>query len=396
MKQNPFFIYRTFGETEYLLPYGQAISDHMRNAQINSVGRFIWDCLGTDRTAEDVIALCEAEYGVEPEERAEFAEDVKAFLNMLTSCGAVLPAASPLTFDTPAAAAPPCLTYLEPQEHFSVQIAGIVLSLHGPAALYGEYFDAFRCAENLPGELTVWITSDAPVCPGDSTPLLINPEVSVSELSSGFFIRFGCNAFVKALLLSGDGREAIYYVDCPNFAEAAFEMFHALRLSFLYLAEQKGMAAIHSASLLYKGKAYLFSGHSGMGKSTHTNMWTQYVGTPILNGDLNLVCAKQGILTVEGIPWCGTSGMYTTESYPLGGIVLLSRGQDNYVAELSEGQKIIGVSQRMISPSWKLPQYETLLDLSKKIASGALVCSLYCTKDPEAVTVIKTKIDAAD
>ena len=40
---------------------------------------------------------------------------------------------------------------------------------------------------------------------------------------------------------------------------------------------EKGMFALHSASLLYLEKAWLFSGPSGMGKSTHTALWKKTV-----------------------------------------------------------------------------------------------------------------------
>ena len=61
---------------------------------------------------------------------------------------------------------------------------------------------------------------------------------------------------------------------------------------FLFAAQKHGKFAIHSASILYKEKAWLFSGHSGMGKSTHTQMWHDLLQTPYLNGDLNLLAME--------------------------------------------------------------------------------------------------------
>ena len=64
-------------------------------------------------------------------------------------------------------------------------------------------------------------------------------------------------------------------------------LFLAIRPVFLFLAQKKGMFVLHSASLLYLEKAWLFSGPSGMGKSTHTALWKKLFDTPFLNGDLN-------------------------------------------------------------------------------------------------------------
>lgn len=68
-----------------------------------------------------------------------------------------------------------------------------------------------------------------------------------------------------------------------------------------------------------------FPGTPAWAKSTHTGLWHQLLGTPFLNGDLNLLGIHENRIMVYGIPWCGTSGIYTTKNYELGGIVLLGR-----------------------------------------------------------------------
>ena len=95
-----------------------------------------------------------------------------------------------------------------------------------------------------------------------------------------------------------------------------------------------------------------------MGKSTHTQMWHDLLQTPYLNGDLNLLGMESGKIIVYGIPWCGTSGIYTTTDHELGGIVLLGRDPEkDFLQELSPSEKVIRIMQRMISPSLrkKLP-----------------------------------------
>lgn len=55
----------------------------------------------------------------------------------------------------------------------------------------------------------------------------------------------------------------------------------------------------------------------------HSHQSLEGAGTPLLNGDLNLIGEENGQFFVYGIPWCGTSGICTTEKQRLGGIVLL-------------------------------------------------------------------------
>ena len=191
-----------------------------------------------------------------------------------------------------------------------------------------------------------------------------------------------------------DGSYVRFYCSNAVTDQTTENLFHALRLFFLFLAQQNGLFAIHSASILYREKAWLFSGHSGMGKSTHTGLWHQLLGTPFLNGDLNLLGIHENRIMVYGIPWCGTSGIYTTRNYELGGIVLLGRDPArDYLEELSPSDQILRVMQRMISPAWKEGQLTKNLFFAEEIADRVPILHLFCTKNQSAVKVIREEID---
>lgn len=89
-----------------------------------------------------------------------------------------------------------------------------------------------------------------------------------------------------------------------------------------------------------------------MGKSTHTAFWKKLFDTPFLNGDLNLIGKEGDQFVVYGIPWCGTSEIFTVEKKELGGIVLLEKAPEDKIVSLTKEQKTLRVMQRMISPPW--------------------------------------------
>lgn len=89
-------------------------------------------------------------------------------------------------------------------------------------------------------------------------------------------------------------------------------------------AQNNDCYLIHSASVEYNGCAWLFSGKSGEGKSTHTKLWNKYYGSALINGDLNMVGFENEEAVVYGIPWCGTSEIYTEKKYKLGGIIFIN------------------------------------------------------------------------
>ena len=130
-----------------------------------------------------------------------------------------------------------------------------------------------------------------------------------------------------------------------------------------------------------------------MGKSTHTALWHDLIGTPYLNGDLNLIGIKDGHYQVYGIPWCGTSGIFTTKTYPLGGIILLGRASDDHLETLDDTLKTLRVMQRLISPSWTPEGLERNLDFAAELSREIPIFHLCCTKNPSAVDVVKAAID---
>ena len=214
------------------------------------------------------------------------------------------------------------------------------------------------------------------------------------EAADRYVFLFPTMKNIREVSMTKDGSYVRISCAPTSTEENLANLFHAIRLFFLFLAQKRGRFALHSASLLYQGKAWLFSGHSGMGKSTHTNLWHELFQTPLLNGDLNLLGQKDGRFLVYGLPWCGTSGIFTTETRELGGIVLLGRDPEkDFIQELSAGEKTVRVMQRLISPCWSEEQLSENLAFSEALAENLPVLSFLCTKNPSAACTMKEEID---
>ena len=93
---------------------------------------------------------------------------------------------------------------------------------------------------------------------------------------------------------------------------------------------------LHSSCIMYKGKAYMFTAHSGTGKSTHTGLWKQVFGDEVtyINDDKPLLRKIDGIWTAFGNPWSGKTDLNTNCSAPVGAIVFLNRGEKNTIRKL--------------------------------------------------------------
>lgn len=90
---------------------------------------------------------------------------------------------------------------------------------------------------------------------------------------------------------------------------------------------------VHSSALIYQGGAYLFSGESRVGKSTHTKLWLKAFGdrVHIMNDDKPVVRLYEDKAVAFGTPFDGGSGIALNESYPLKAIIFIERGEQNSV-----------------------------------------------------------------
>lgn len=267
------------------------------------------------------------------------------------------------------------------------------MGLAGSEEAFSKQFDVFRTEPCDSVHQTVIVRTCEPVRQENEELLLRNREILILDGGTYYALRFPAARQIQEAQLLKDGSQAFFYCKTPytdNFRE---ELFHAIRFVFLYLAQKHHMAVLHSASLLYRGRAWLFSGSSGTGKSTHTGLWNRLLETPLLNGDLNLLEIRSGEAVVHGLPWCGTSGIFDTETYPLGGILLLKQAKENRIEELSEDRKQLLVSQRFITPSWTEEQQDCDLRFAEELAGHVLICRLHCNMENSAVTTAREEID---
>ena len=133
------------------------------------------------------------------------------------------------------------------------------------------------------------------------------------------------------------------------------------------------------------GKAYLFSGPSGMGKSTHTRLWQSvYPDAKVFNDDKPALRRLDGRWFAYGTPWCGKDGININMKVPLGGICFLRRGESNSIRRLS----LLEASVRVISQTTHRFKSEERLDLLlshvDRLVQEIPVYELYCTPTIDA------------
>lgn len=143
----------------------------------------------------------------------------------------------------------------------------------------------------------------------------------------------------------------------------------------------------HCSALALDGNAFLFTGPSGVGKSTHTRLWRQQFGKQIvtINDDKPLLSVHPNAITVFGTPWAGKDGLQSNTMAKVAGIVVLRQGSKNVLCPMTCQEAfpiLLNQTYRENSPT----KMRKTMDLVAQLAHLPTF-SLSCTISQEAVSL---------
>ena len=147
---------------------------------------------------------------------------------------------------------------------------------------------------------------------------------------------------------------------------------------------QHGRFFLHASAVVCGGGAYLFSGPSGIGKSTHTAMWQKlFPGIQILNDDKPVIWPEKGKITAWGTPFSGRTDLQRNLGVPLMGICFLKQARENRIRPVAETEALALI----LNNTWRPKDDKTmnlLLNGIQQVVEEIPIFELSCTTDPEA------------
>lgn len=149
---------------------------------------------------------------------------------------------------------------------------------------------------------------------------------------------------------------------------------------------------LHCAYMVYQGKAILFSAPSGTGKSTQAELWKQYRGSRIVNGDRALLRKIDGVWSACGWPVCGSSDICESEDTPLYTIVMLRQGETNYIERLSPIQAFTQLYAQTTINQWNPAFVQRAMELIEDLIGQVPVYQLTCNMTEDAVKCLEQAI----
>lgn len=184
-------------------------------------------------------------------------------------------------------------------------------------------------------------------------------------------------------------RQEDYDLACWNTDDEALATYMESGVQFYgHLLRFEGML-LHASAVALDGKAYLFSGPSGMGKSTHTRLWQQLFGSAaqVFNDDKPALRLLDGRWYAYGTPWCGKDGINQNRKVPLGGICFLKRGRENRICALTAAEAVPLIYGQTMYRLRKPENALRLMSAVDALVRRTPVFALECRPDPEAAAL---------
>lgn len=150
---------------------------------------------------------------------------------------------------------------------------------------------------------------------------------------------------------------------------------------------------LHASLIRYKEQGIIFSAPSGTGKSTQAELWRQYTGADVLNGDRAALRMINGVWTAYGLPYAGTSGIYRNESTPLRAVIALRQSPENSIRRITGTEAFRYLYPETMIHRWD-PEFEQKAAvLLLRLMDDVPVFLLECRPDREAVILLRDTLE---
>ena len=221
------------------------------------------------------------------------------------------------------------------------------------------------------------------------------PRIEMYRLAGQWLFRVSMSRegeIVCAMRCSEDWSEVSLFMH-PAYVRFAID--NAAMLVYAFATVGRKTLLFHSSVTVREGLAYMFLGHSGTGKSTHSQQWkAAFPEVELLNDDNPAVrIMDDRTVRVYGTPWSGKTPCYKASSAPVAALVQLAQAPQNSITRLRMSQAypfiLASVSGLKVLPKMMDQIYESIALLLE-------LCPVYkleCLPNPDAARVCYEEIN---
>lgn len=179
-----------------------------------------------------------------------------------------------------------------------------------------------------------------------------------------------------------------------SYLEKGFHCISQMHNSFFHLGFEsllihRNRLCLHAACIRTHLGGILFSGPSGIGKSTQAELWQTHRGAVQINGDRPILSRDNGAWLAWGSPYAGSSQCHVSESCPVTAIVMLHQADRCCLRRLTPPEAFRAVWSGLTVWSWDDGFVETASRLAMELIASVPVLEFSCTPDRQAVDALE-------
>ena len=164
-------------------------------------------------------------------------------------------------------------------------------------------------------------------------------------------------------------------------AEISLQEEWMVRVALECMLARKGYVSLHAAAVEVDGKAYAFSGPSGIGKSSRARAWRQALTADLISGDRPLIGVQDQ--KIYGVPWDGKEQCFKNVSFPIGAICEVQRAETVSVRDMTFSERRKLLTSQCFIPMWDTETALIQMGNIVNLAKTAKIVRICCDKTPE-------------
>jgi hypothetical protein len=278
------------------------------------------------------------------------------------------------------------------------RVAGLTMALYAPrptsAIALPKTLRPFACARGNDIRLTV--TTDPVPQPSERRLLFDSGAVwRVYRWRTGLLYTFSTPVLdppvYKAVEIDPSFRRGVLYYPRPvtRYRPGSALDFPLDELLFQHRLARNGDLELHACGVLVNGRAVLFCGQSGAGKTTTSRLWRAVrPGITILSDDRVIVRRRQDRLWAYGTPWHGAGCFASPEGRPVGAVFFLQHAPMTAIRQLDAPASTALLFARTFPPMWDRQAVRAMLATCGALAEAVPCHVLEFRPDRSAVTAV--------
>ena len=143
----------------------------------------------------------------------------------------------------------------------------------------------------------------------------------------------------------------------------------------------------HGSCFAINDKAYLLTGKSGAGKSTHARIYREvFENVIMINDDKPFIRLIDKEIKIYGSPWNGKHHLSCNASYPIKAICFINQDLDNHIELISKKEALGKIYSQTYRPNTKEGMIK-VISIINEINRNIDTFDMYCNMDKEAAII---------